>query len=393
MAKNALLNAKIDNSVEVNAIDVLKDFKSSSIEPNIDTFAALSRIYALKGDVVGIVEIINHMKEAGIASDQRIIESMIYALALSDRDEQALSIIKSFSTTNQTFSEEAKLRISYANAKASKGDIDNALKIFDGVSERLRIRSKENSNLMLNILFTLLEKHDWNGAEKLKSLLNLDEDGKFSDYIEFTTVLGRIRQYRDQKEANVEGAIYLFKLLPEKYARTQRDFFKSYLFDKLKQSSDVDESVQLGVQLEQADILKNPRRILIDHALANNRARFYELYEKFLKSDEFKRLGKRAHLAYPYIVHSLNQLSNSSNEKKVEIFVHIASALFKWEQPEMRFLKQWFMEPLMKNSSVLTEVMCEICKDEKIRSNIASMVIDHLLFRNKFKEVTELLDG
>ncbi|VDK37897.1 unnamed protein product [Anisakis simplex] len=47
----------------------------------------------------------------------------------------------------------------------------------------------------------------------------MDEDGKFSDYIEFTTVLGRIRQYRDQKEANVEGAIYLFKLLPEKYAR------------------------------------------------------------------------------------------------------------------------------------------------------------------------------
>ncbi|VDM36852.1 unnamed protein product [Toxocara canis] len=348
----AILNSKaqLDNSVEVDVVRVLKELKLANIEPNGDTFAVLSRAYALKGDVVGVIEIVNHMNETGIDTNERIIEWMIFALARSGRDEHALSVIESFSK-NGAFSE-AKLRIAYANAKATIGETESMIKIFNGVSERLAIRSKENANLMLDVLFTLLEQNNTTGVEKLLSFLPLDENGKLSDTIDFTTVMGRMRQYRDLKDGNIQAAVRLYKLLSEKYARSQRDFFRSYLFDKLKQSGSVPEAVELGVAFEEAGILK-----------------------------------------FLWHIRWVLQLSTSPTEKRGEILAHIANALFKWESPEMRYLKEWLLEPLVKNLDALPEVMARISKKERIRSSVACSLVDHLMFRGKFDEVTKILNG
>ncbi|KHN85245.1 Leucine-rich PPR motif-containing protein, mitochondrial [Toxocara canis] len=350
LARNALLEAQLDNSVEVDVVRVLKELKLANIEPNGDTFAVLSRAYALKGDVVGVIEIVNHMNETGIDTNERIIEWMIFALARSGRDEHALSVIESFSK-NGAFSE-AKLRIAYANAKATIGETESMIKIFNGVSERLAIRSKENANLMLDVLFTLLEQNNTTGVEKLLSFLPLDENGKLSDTIGFTTVMGRMRQYRDLKDGNIQAAVRLYKLLSEKYARSQRDFFRSYLFDKLKQSGSVPEAVELGVAFEEAGILK-----------------------------------------FLWHIRWVLQLSTSPTEKRGEILAHIANALFKWESPEMRYLKEWLLEPLVKNLDALPEVMARISKKERIRSSVACSLVDHLMFRGKFDEVTKILNG
>uniref|UniRef100_A0A915AGX8 Leucine-rich PPR motif-containing protein, mitochondrial n=1 Tax=Parascaris univalens TaxID=6257 RepID=A0A915AGX8_PARUN len=391
-ARNALLNARIDNSIDVDVIEVLKELKSANIEPNSETFGALSRVYALKGDVVGIAEIVNHMKEIGSATNEEIIGSMIFALALSGREEQALSVIESFSKNGSI--SEAKLRIAYANAKAKKGEIDSMIKIFDGVSQRLKLQSKQNASLMLDVLFTLLDRGDLSGVEKWQNLLSVDENGKLSEANDFAVIMGRMRQYRDLKHGNISAAICLYKLLPEKYARSQRDFFITYLFEKLRNSGSVSEVIDLGVTFEEAGILKNPRRILIDHALLNNRSKFYELYESFLVSDEYKRIERRAHLTHPYVVHSLNQLSEKMpTEKKGEIFAHITNALFKWETPERRHLREWLLEPLLKNLDALPDLIKKLVKEDRIQSFIASMLIDHLMFRSKFTIVEKTLDG
>lgn len=54
-ARNALLAAKIDNQVDVDVVETLKQFESDGFVPDAQTYGQLSRIYAGKADLKGIV--------------------------------------------------------------------------------------------------------------------------------------------------------------------------------------------------------------------------------------------------------------------------------------------------------------------------------------------------
>lgn len=54
-ARNALLGTQIDNQVDVDAVETLKQYEMNGLIPDEETYGQLSRIYAQKADVHGIV--------------------------------------------------------------------------------------------------------------------------------------------------------------------------------------------------------------------------------------------------------------------------------------------------------------------------------------------------
>lgn len=54
-ARNALLATQIDNQVDVDVVETLKQFELDGLIPDAQTCGQLSRIYARKADIKGIM--------------------------------------------------------------------------------------------------------------------------------------------------------------------------------------------------------------------------------------------------------------------------------------------------------------------------------------------------
>ncbi|MFH4974408.1 hypothetical protein AB6A40_001117 [Gnathostoma spinigerum] len=93
-ARNALLNAEIDNGVVVNVVKALEEYSLSDCDPDIQTYTALARAYARRGNVRGIFEIIEYVKQNGMAVNQSLFESLVSSLSLSNEDDKAMNIIQ-----------------------------------------------------------------------------------------------------------------------------------------------------------------------------------------------------------------------------------------------------------------------------------------------------------
>ena len=55
LSNNARIEANIEFEIEQNPVEILKEFSAAGIEADENTFALLSKIYALKGQTAGIL--------------------------------------------------------------------------------------------------------------------------------------------------------------------------------------------------------------------------------------------------------------------------------------------------------------------------------------------------
>lgn len=394
-ARNALICSQIENGVQLSVVEVLKEFEAAGIEPSAETLGILSRIYAQKGDFVGIVEMVNHLKKSGVSVPMDIFDSLVYALALTDRDEQAYAVIESFKEL------EGNLRVAFATAKAQNLQLDKMEEVLSCASEAAW-KSKEMKKLTRPII-KLAEKGSREGIQRLLNFVQLDEAGKLQDQMAGLDISSKLCELL---YSNVKAALLLYEILGSEQAAKQRRRLKEHLVSFIKNCDDVPRIVETAKLFGESGLLSHPHTRMVEMALEIRPPIFYPIYESFLSSEEYKELsGNRPHILLPRVIHFARSLDAAKTpEEKVEILHTIGKSLLDGDKQDenvyrienyfssiLAWRNKYYINPILRDLKILPPLLDVLSGYQ--RALTADMVMGELIMRKMFDSLNEMIDG
>uniref|UniRef100_A0A915PYG6 Uncharacterized protein n=1 Tax=Setaria digitata TaxID=48799 RepID=A0A915PYG6_9BILA len=356
-ARNALLAAQIDNQVDVDVVGTLKQLQLDGLVPDAHTYDQLSRIYARKANVRGIIEIISHMKKKGLKLSDQLLESIVYSLVSSGQDKKAKIFIENTATNMSMIN---NLKMAYTLAKVEHSDDGNLLEL-------------KNS---------------------LLSLLEVDAVKQCG-----SVVYSRILGFLSKEEENIVAAALLLDLIPniEKRSRLQSLLIRQ--FTSTIRKKQIVEAVKMCVIFQKCNILKHPLRIYLHDVALNNLKDFHNVFAIYKKTDDFIGLQNRLHLQLPVAVFHFSELMKADTiEKKVEHFAEIVRSLqltgvASCGDKYFANVKDLFVIPLLKDMDVLLPLMKKFENDYSLQCFVVDTLVTYLLTTGQMEQLQSLLHG
>ncbi|CAG9535781.1 unnamed protein product [Cercopithifilaria johnstoni] len=355
-ARNALLAAQVDNQVDVGVVETLKQFESDRLVPNAQTYVQLSRIYALKANLKGIIEIIKHARNVGVELPSQVLESVVYSLARLGQNEKAKLVIEHVSSS---MSSTDSLKMAYTLAKAEQFDGGDVLEFLDEIADINTFMEKHQISIY-ELLFSLVRKGNLDAIAKLTSILaSLSESmNKQCESI----VCSRIRKLLSKEEKNIPAAATLLNLIPSAEKR-------------------------------------HPLRIYLHDVALNNPKNFHDLFAIYKRTDDFVELQNRPHLQLPIAVLHFSELMKAdTREKKIEHLLEIARSLQRTGiascgNKYFANMKKLFIVPLLKDMNVLPQLVRKIESESSLQCFIVDILVTHLLATKQMQKLQLLLQG
>ncbi|OZC05077.1 hypothetical protein X798_07944 [Onchocerca flexuosa] len=391
-SRNALLATQIDNQINTDVVETLKQFESDGLVPDAQTYGQLSRIYARKTDLKGIAEIVNHVKNIGIQLPNQILESMVYSLTSSGQDEKAKSIIERVASN---ISLTDSLKMAYIMAKAEHTDDGNVLEFLDKVAN-VNIFIEKHQVSIYELLFSLAKIGNLEAVVKLKSLLSSSEE--LSRQWE-PIICNRIRRFISKGEENIAAAAMLLDLILNTEKRSRLRLVLIRQFSSVVQKKQIAEVVRMCIVFQKCNILKHPFRIYLRDVALNNPKDFHNLFSIYKRTDDFIELQNRPHLQLPVAVLHFSELIKADTiEKKVEHLSEIARSLrstgvTSCGDKYFANVKDLFIVPLLKDMDVLPHLIRKVENDNLLQCFIVDVLITHLLATKQMQQLQLLLHG
>ncbi|VDN04999.1 unnamed protein product [Thelazia callipaeda] len=393
-ARNALLRVQIDNNINIDISTLLKQFETDGLVANSQTYGQLSRIYARKADIKGILEITNRMKSIGLELSDQILESMVYALVRSGQDDKAKSVIEC--SANNSFLSNS-LKMSYALAKAENFDDGKVLEVLDGIVDTKSLVDNHLSSIC-NILFALANRGNHEAIVKLKEVFPLLLNSDIGKQWEFTVFSKTLRLLRKNEE-NIMAAALLLDFIPNFEKRVKLRTILTKQFPTIIQTKQVMEAVKTCIVFQKCNILKHPLRIYLREVAFNNANNFCQLFQIYKKTDDFSKLDGRSHLQIPTALFHLHELQKTdSQEKKVAHYLDIVCCLQSVDSEScgdnyFTIIKNLFVLPLLNDLNVLPQLMSKLETNSDLQSFLSDSIITHLLRSQQLKLLQELVYG
>uniref|UniRef100_A0A158Q792 Leucine-rich PPR motif-containing protein, mitochondrial n=1 Tax=Elaeophora elaphi TaxID=1147741 RepID=A0A158Q792_9BILA len=392
-SRNALLAAQIDNEVDVSVVETLKQFESDGLVPDAQTYGQLSRIYARKANLKGIMEIINHGKNVGIELPSQVLESMVYSMVSLGQDEKAMSVIEHVSSN---ISLADSLKMAYTLAKAEHFDSGNILESLDKIGNVSTFIEKHQISIY-ELLFSLARKGNLDAVVKLKSILPSLFEG--IDKQCESVIYGRIRRFLNKEEESIAAAAILLDLVPnnEKRSKFQSILMKEFL--STIQKKKIAEAVKVCTVFQKCNVLKHSLRILLHDMALKNPKNFHNVFAIYKQTDAFIELQNRPHLHLPVAVLHFNELMEADTvEKKVEHLLDIVRSLrstgiASCGDRYFANVKDLFIVPLLKDRNALPQLMKKIENDSSLQCFVVDVLITHLLATKQMQQLQLLLTG
>ncbi|KAM3717118.1 Leucine-rich PPR motif-containing protein [Dirofilaria immitis] len=393
-ARNALLAAQIDNQVDVDVMETLKQFESDGLVPDAQTYGQLSRIYAQKNNLKGIVKIVNHVRNIGIQLPNQILESMVYGLASLGQDKKANLIIEYVTENNISMID--SLKMAYVLAKAEHFNDQNILEFLDKIENADTFIEKCQISIY-ELLFSLAKKGKLEAIIKLKTILSSSSEDLSRQW--GPIIYSRIRRFLSKEEENIAAAALLLDLIPDSEKRSRLQSILIKRFSSVIQKKQVAEAVRMCIVFQKCNILKHPLRLYLHDVALNNPKDFHNLFSIYKRTDDFVELQSRSHLQLPVAVQHFSELLKAETvEKKVEHLSEIARTLRSTGIASCgdRYfgnVKDLLIIPLLKDMNVLRKLMREVENDSLLQCFIVDVLVTHLLATKQMHQLQLLLHG
>ncbi|VDP12483.1 unnamed protein product, partial [Onchocerca flexuosa] len=341
-SRNALLATQIDNQINTDVVETLKQFESDGLVPDAQTYGQLSRIYARKTDLKGIA-----------------------------------------------------LKMAYIMAKAEHTDDGNVLEFLDKVAN-VNIFIEKHQVSIYELLFSLAKIGNLEAVVKLKSLLSSSEE--LSRQWE-PIICNRIRRFISKGEENIAAAAMLLDLILNTEKRSRLRLVLIRQFSSVVQKKQIAEVVRMCIVFQKCNILKHPFRIYLRDVALNNPKDFHNLFSIYKRTDDFIELQNRPHLQLPVAVLHFSELIKADTiEKKVEHLSEIARSLrstgvTSCGDKYFANVKDLFIVPLLKDMDVLPHLIRKVENDNLLQCFIVDVLITHLLATKQMQQLQLLLHG
>uniref|UniRef100_A0A914Z0G7 Uncharacterized protein n=1 Tax=Panagrolaimus superbus TaxID=310955 RepID=A0A914Z0G7_9BILA len=363
LSYNARIQANIENEVEQNVVEVLEELNAAGVNADENTFSLLAKIFSLKGQTAGILNIIELLKEQNLPATQPLFESLVYSFAYNKEDEQVKTICQSLAPNPVINVPLLYVAAALAKARSTK-DVNEVLKILVDIPTSVHFDRKQHLSKILEIIVALLENGVKDVVPKLRRYLYFDHARgtiPFSAFAESEV----LRLFMNGNEA---GALELFPILDLKNKRMLKEFF----IDQLRQSllKSPEEVVSLAEHLRNGNVFTRPLARAVEFAY-DEKLPIFPFYQKFIESPEFKEFEDRSHLFYPLILNLCSQISALENH-----------------DPERQKL-------FTKLFDITSKSKLSYYISNKIQSTIVSEVtalVENMLHNNEFEKLRALLD-
>ncbi|CAI2354879.1 unnamed protein product [Caenorhabditis sp. 36 PRJEB53466] len=333
-ARNQLIEAKIDNRSQLDAVEELQAFEESGIELDGKSYALLCEIYAKQSNTKAITDIIAHMKSVGIPLTEDHVAQLVYSVARGGNYSHVGRVVDTFATSMNV----VRLRCAAARAIAEREKNESGRGGYE-VTEMLRavpttakMHSFDNNIYVVNVLMDLVENGQLDAFSLLSSYLIVSESGStLGDNKLNLPLVARAKSLLS--EGNIEEAIVLYSCVHPNYSN---DFFLQNLQRTLEESvkqvtPDSLQSYLKTVTLaENKGLLQSANEFLLTSCSRNTLPAFLTIFEHVQNSGDARTiLGHNPGLKKP-IARQLAHLlvKKTSPTKQMELLSKIAIVLF-----------------------------------------------------------------
>ncbi|CAB3399127.1 unnamed protein product [Caenorhabditis bovis] len=334
LSHNAILEVMLANNSQTNAIEELNKFEEIGLEPDSTSFALICEIYAKQGNSKAITDIIQHMKENGVAVEEDHIVQLVYSLAKGGNDGQAERVADSFASKMNI----VRLRCAAAQAiiqrekyKPGHGGFEVS-EILRGIPATAKLLKNENNVFVIDLLIELIEAGQLEAFKLLSPYLSLSEDGQhLGEHHKNSSVVARARCI--MSEGKLNEAIALYSVANKAFAN---EYFCRELRQKMEENlknvnnDNFDPYLKTLVLAENRGIIKCANQFLLTTISNIETPAFLKIFSYIKNSGQLREiLTHNGHVKRPLARKlSHKMISSYSSLEQAEILGDIASVCF-----------------------------------------------------------------
>ncbi|CAO4379105.1 unnamed protein product [Caenorhabditis nigoni] len=232
LSRNQLIEAKVDNRSQVDAVEELGKFEESGVELDSKSYALLCEVYAKQANTKAITDIIAHMKSTGIPLTEDHVAQLVYSVARGGSYGQVGRVVDTFATSMNV----VRLRCAAARAIAEREKTEpgkggfEIIEMLRAIPTTAKLHSLENNKYVVNVLMDLIENGQLDAFNLLSSYLIVSETGStLAENILNLPVVARAKSLLS--EGSLEQAIALYSCVHSSYSN---DFFVQKLNRQLE---------------------------------------------------------------------------------------------------------------------------------------------------------------
>ncbi|KAE9547681.1 hypothetical protein FO519_009106, partial [Halicephalobus sp. NKZ332] len=386
LSYNCWISVNIDNGVEQDPVEILKELGRVEIQPDEQTFGLLAKIYSFKGQTSGILKIIDLLKEQNIPATQFLFESLVYSFSLNNEDQQVKTIIQSLSSNPAVNVSGLYLSSALATARSMK-DVDKVINVLTSIPHAVGFKRRENLPGMIELGVYLIENGATGVLSKLKPFMFVDQNNFLPANYPTSTIVKKIHQlYQGGNEA---GAVELFSLLNGDSRGNTRRYFEEELF---KKASNPEKVAQISDLLRQNNVLSNPLTKLVDRAYAE-KLPIFPFYSIFINSPEFEPLKERKHLLLPKIVKLIKDLKKVGlkDPNKHQLFQELFNTV-EFNQLSGEIRKEIALL-IIKEAENEEEFSKFLDIHSKFSKSITTTLVSEMMWTDKLEKLESLMNG
>uniref|UniRef100_A0A1I7XMH0 Metalloendopeptidase n=1 Tax=Heterorhabditis bacteriophora TaxID=37862 RepID=A0A1I7XMH0_HETBA len=391
LARNAVLSARIDNREHINVVDELKDWESVGLNPDENTYARLSWVYALNGNTQGVIDIIDHMKSTGLSVGETLIESMVHSLSRGGYYSEADSMIKKFTPALN----EVRLRCAASSGAISRCDYDVAVNILNPLASCAQLYLVENNRIVLSVLYEMMEAGQLNAIDKFRHFLSLSDEGTLLEWNNNPGALARARRAICEGQLNIAFRIYQIVHPKFKNRGFEENLLKSLALMLKDEKNSIDDVFKLAKEMETSGIMRDHRKFLLYEA-SSETSRAKLIFDYIKKEGELRNYLVEKPEIRMKLAHKLSQelLNCELESDRIMLFTDIATVLFTFnnELPESDIKKGYpIIHSLVGHDTDLVISVLKEITANNVHGEFATAIV-HQLLDNEDSLAREKLD-
>uniref|UniRef100_A0A0K0FP05 Leucine-rich PPR motif-containing protein, mitochondrial n=1 Tax=Strongyloides venezuelensis TaxID=75913 RepID=A0A0K0FP05_STRVS len=317
---NSFFKTKLENGNPLSVGEFYELLSKYEIEPDVETFEILGDYFAKKGDSKNVYDLISSMKEIDLPPTIKMFSALVESLVISNQVEKARTVILSFEN-KRILSNIKDLKLAFIKGLAESGKYDILYKeVKEFIDGSVLSKSRVNYLLLEPLALFANATDDVEQIKNIKQLIppiNLKESGNYldTDLQKFYSKCCDLIENKKIGEASI-----LLDVLPQSFKERSEKSIMNSLNEIILDESDNNSILEDVTLLKEYNIMENPFISLLTRNDGNNKNIFFEIFGKFMETDEYKALKDRFFVTKANIMYLMNQFNEAQREsEKVDI--------------------------------------------------------------------------
>ncbi|GMR59151.1 hypothetical protein PMAYCL1PPCAC_29345, partial [Pristionchus mayeri] len=381
LTRASIFTAKVDIATRVEElpkiIDELTVWESDGLALNDEMLVQAARVYAMKGDRKGVIELTNYSRELLGRVDGRFVEWLAFSM-ISCGEGNGVATIEKLSRSAP--SSAGRLWLSGALAAATKRDVSIVLECLSRVPLSLSLQNWGCNGPVVDILVTLIERGIEGAEQSLRPFLALSDDGLSLHERHGSNGSLVFMARRAVSEGNIDAATRLYALSHQSHRQKYVGFDLRRGVGEMarKGENSIEEVTKYAVRLQECQIIEDANSYLLRELKGD---KLIELITNLRKTGQLSEAIKKSGVNTFALVSQLIK----SGSSPLLVTPSVAALLYytPFSKEERIDAETWLFKAARKDPDVVVRVIKELAEtgmeDCEVKKSLAGLVVNSAL--------------